>query len=89
MFHVFNNNYEYESDGDKSKVLSIKKYFNQIKPYLVDIINNLNSKVNGKFNLKRDSMRENQIILLLLIMKNANILPKKIFYTVLQNNIKK
>ena len=44
MFHVFNNNYEYESDGDKSKVLSIKKYFNQIKPYLVDIINNLKNQ---------------------------------------------
>ena len=37
---AFNSNYiEYESKGDKKKTLSIKKYFNMIRSYLRDIIN--------------------------------------------------
>ena len=37
---AFNGNYsEYESNGDKNKNLSTKKYFNMIRPYLRDIIN--------------------------------------------------
>ena len=37
---AFNINYiEYESKGDKNKPLSIKEYFNMIRPYLRDIIN--------------------------------------------------
>ena len=37
---AFNNNYiQYESKGDKGKSLSIKKYFNMIKPSLSNIIN--------------------------------------------------
>ena len=37
---AFNNNYiQYESKGDKGKNLTIKEYFNMIKPYLSDIIN--------------------------------------------------
>ena len=37
---AFNSNYiEYESKGDKNKTLSIKEYFNMIRPYLRDIIN--------------------------------------------------
>ena len=31
----WNNNYiEYESSGDRNKNLSVKEYFNEIKPYL-------------------------------------------------------
>ena len=38
---AFNGNYiQHESKGDKRKNLSIKKYFNMIKSYLSDIINN-------------------------------------------------
>ena len=38
---AFNSSYiQYESKGDKGKNLSIKKYLNMIKPYLIDIINN-------------------------------------------------
>ena len=38
---AFNSNYiEYESKGDKDKTSSIKEYFNIIRPYLSDIINN-------------------------------------------------
>ena len=37
---AFNGNYiEYESNEDKDKNLSQKKYLNMIKPYLSDIIN--------------------------------------------------
>ena len=37
---AFGGNYiQYESNGDKGKNLSIKKYLNIIKPYLIDIIN--------------------------------------------------
>ena len=36
---AFNNNYiQYESIGDKDKILSIKEYINIIRPYLSDII---------------------------------------------------
>ena len=38
---AFNSNYiEYESKGDNDKTLSIKEYFDIIRPYLSDIINN-------------------------------------------------
>ena len=37
---AFDGNYiQYESKGDKGKNLSVKKYLNIIKPYLIDIIN--------------------------------------------------
>ena len=38
---AFDNYYiQYESMGDKSKNLSVKKYIDGIRPYLSDIINN-------------------------------------------------
>lgn len=38
IFNAFNGNYiEYGSNGDK--MLSIKEYLNEIKPYLIDIRN--------------------------------------------------
>ena len=38
--YTFNGNYiEYENKEDKGKNLSLKKYFNMIKPYLRDMIN--------------------------------------------------
>ena len=37
-----NNSYiEYESNDNRNKKLSVKKYHNEIKPYLKDIITNL------------------------------------------------
>ena len=37
---AFNNNYkEYESKGDKDKILTVNEYIDMIRPYLVDIIN--------------------------------------------------
>ena len=37
---AFNNNYkEYESKGDKDKILTVNEYLDLIRPYLVDIIN--------------------------------------------------
>ena len=41
----FNNSYiRYEIIGDKGKDLSIKKYLDMIRPYLSDIINNLETQ---------------------------------------------
>ena len=40
--NCWNNNYiEYESSGNRNKNLSIKEYLDKIKPYLRDIIINL------------------------------------------------
>ena len=40
--NFWSNNYiEYESNSDKNKPLSVKKYLNKIRPYIKDIINNL------------------------------------------------
>ena len=37
---AFNNNYiQYESKGDKDKILTISEYLDVIRPYLVDMIN--------------------------------------------------
>ena len=36
-----NNYVQYESKSNRNKTLSIEEYFNKIKPYLKDIINNL------------------------------------------------
>ena len=48
--NAFNNNYiQYESMGDKDKNLSVKKYFDVIKPYLHDITNNHNAR--GKWSI--------------------------------------
>ena len=45
---AFNRDYiEYESKGDKDKILSIKEYLDMIKPYLSNIINN--HKTQGKW----------------------------------------
>ena len=32
---------EYESNGDRNKILSVKVYLNKIRPYLKYIINNI------------------------------------------------
>ena len=36
-----NNYIEYESNGDKNKMLSVEQYPNKIRPYSTDIINDL------------------------------------------------
>ena len=35
-----NNYFEYESNGDRNKALSVEEYLNKVRPYLKDIINN-------------------------------------------------
>ena len=38
--NAVNNNYiEYESNGDKDKILSVEEYLDMIKQYLSDLIN--------------------------------------------------
>ena len=40
-----NNNYvQYESKGDKDKILTIREYLNMIRPYLLDLINDYKNK---------------------------------------------
>ena len=47
-----NDNYiEYESSGDRNKNLSIKEYLDKIKPYLTDIIINLQKSDTWKIQL--------------------------------------
>ena len=35
-----NNYFEYESNGDRNKALSVEEYLNKVRSYLKDIINN-------------------------------------------------
>ena len=43
-----NNNYiEHKDNGDGSKFSSIEKYLNEIRPYLKDNINNLETSMEG------------------------------------------
>ena len=53
--NAFNDNsIEYESNGDKDKTLSIKKYLDMIKPYLSTMINNHQNKGEWKIQLTID-----------------------------------
>ena len=47
---AFDNNYiQYESKGNKDKILKISEYLDMIRPYLSDIINN--HKTQGKWRI--------------------------------------
>ena len=42
----WSNSYiEYERNGDRNKTVSMKEYLNKSRPYLKDIINNINDEV--------------------------------------------
>ena len=41
---------EYESKGDKDKILSVKEYPDMMRPYLSDIIND--HKTEGEWNIQ-------------------------------------
>ena len=50
--NFWNNNYiEYESNGDKNRNLSLDEYLNKIKPYLRNIIVDLQSSDTWKIQL--------------------------------------
>ena len=50
--NFWNKNYiEYESDGDRTKTLSVEEYPNKTRPYLKDIINNLKNSYSWKIQL--------------------------------------
>ena len=50
--NFWSNNYiEYESNGDRNKILSLEEYLNKIRPYLKDIINNLKKSDTWKIQL--------------------------------------
>ena len=42
---------EYESNGERNKVLSVEEYLNEIRPYLKDIVNNLKKSGTWKIQL--------------------------------------
>ena len=44
------NYFEYESNGDRDKILSVEKYYNQIRSNLKDIINNFKESDTSKTN---------------------------------------
>ena len=49
---AFDNNYiQYESKGDKDKILTIREYLNMIRPYLVDMINDHKNQSEWKIQL--------------------------------------
>ena len=49
---AFNNNYiQYESKGDKDKILTISEYLDMIRPYLVDMINDHKNQNEWKIQL--------------------------------------
>ena len=49
---AFNNNYiEYESKGDKDKILTLNEYLDMIRPYLVDMINEHKTQSEWKIQL--------------------------------------
>ena len=46
-----NTYFEYESIGNRNKILSVAEYLNKIRPYLKDIINNLRKSDTWKIQL--------------------------------------
>ena len=63
-----NNYIEYESNGDSNKALSIEVYLNEVRPYLKDIINDLEKSDTWKFQLtaikfisSKDNVKEHVI----------------------------
>ena len=49
---AFNNNYiQYDSKGDKDKILTIREYLNMTRPYLVDMINDHKNQIEWKTQL--------------------------------------
>ena len=52
---TFNNNYiQYESKGDKDKILTISEYLDMIRPYLVDMINDHKNQSEWKIQLSAE-----------------------------------
>ena len=50
--NFWSNNYiEYESNRDRNKTLPVEEYFNKIRPYLKDTINNLKKSDTWKIQL--------------------------------------
>ena len=48
-----NNHIEYESNGERSRTLSIEGYVNKIRPYLTHIITDLKKSDTWKIQLTR------------------------------------
>ena len=83
-----NNYVEYESKSNRNKILSIEEYFNKIKPYLKDIINNLKISDTWKIQLvisnhfnndKRHLLHSKSENIEIIISDKADQVIKRIF----------
>ena len=96
--NIWNNNYiEYESNSDKNKNLSLKEYLSEIKPYLGDIIINLQKSSTWKVQLtiainfisskdddEEQVMHSNSDNIEFLIYYNANDVVDEHFFNSIQ-----
>ena len=96
--NIWNNNYvEYESNRDKNKNLSLKEYLSEIKPYLGDIIINLQKSSTWKVQLtiainfisskdddEEQVMHSNSDNIEFLIYYNANDVVDEHFFNSIQ-----
>ena len=96
--NIWNNNYiEYESNSDKNKNLSLKEYLSEIKPYLGDIIINLQKSSTWKVRLtiainfisskdddEEQVMHSNSDNIEFLIYYNANDVVDEHFFNSIQ-----
>ena len=69
---AFNNNYiQYESRGNKDKIVSSSEYLDMIRPYLSDIINDRKTQVEWRIHsdntmIKHNLKCQNQVIPLMI-----------------------
>ena len=69
---IWSNNYiEYESNCDRNKILSVKEYFNKIRPYLKDVINYL----------KKSDIWKIQLLIRINFMSSEDNIEKRVMYS--------
>ena len=72
---VFDGSYIlYESKGDKDNKLALYEYFDTIRPYLKDMVDNHKVEVNGKYDYQCESF----LLLLQIEMKLVKCIQKVI-----------
>ena len=75
--NAFNGDYiEYENDGDKDNILSVKEYLEMIRQYLCDIINNHETQNEWKI----------QLLLAINFVSSKDFKESRTTYTNIDNN---
>ena len=70
--NFWNNNYiKYESNSDSNKHVSVKEYLDKIKPYLRDVIINLQNSDTRKIQLTIANISIALFLLNLMMMKSV------------------